>query len=588
MNLKNETQKDKQQRFFTEKKKINNYDINKIVVIDVETFKGLQANTKSFGFAGVYTLNFQKIFTDLDELKTWIFTKCKKKFVFCHNAIFDLQCIFGNLFENLDNKAIFNGSQFISAKCNDVTFLDSFNLLPMSLKKVGQSLGLEKLENTKIASGKLNKNNVSDIDYVYCLRDCEIVFKALDKFFTFLGFFKITVASCALEYFRQNYWNGSHYVHPLNEVFFESYCGGRVEAFKLGFVNCQVYDINSLYPSAMSNVVLPDFSNLKCRKNPDLETFLHILKNYEGCASIEVHHKKSYFGFLPLKKDNKLIFPTGNFTTTVNFLEIRFALEHNIIDIKNINYVVYGAKKETIFKEYVNEIYTERQNSSSEFEKLLWKLLLNALYGKFGSKPQKDFIYLEEFDNEFIEELERKGLEYKVSHFNKDRIDCRIEYEKEIKKYLSYSIISIASYITSYARVLLLKNALNNYPHVRYCDTDSLFIDTNHKFIGHLDNKILGAFKDEEKNVIEINGLKNYKYFNSDGQHHQTLKGVSKSSIWNESKQQYETVKFHKSKAGLINGQTGELYLQTKKISGDYSKREILFCKNTVPITLDE
>jgi DNA polymerase type B, organellar and viral len=42
-------------------------------------------------------------------------------------------------------------------------------------------------------------------------------------------------------------------------------------------------------------------------------------------------------------------------------------------------------KKEKIFDKYVDYFYEKKINSDNEIEKLIYKLLLNSLYGKFGS-----------------------------------------------------------------------------------------------------------------------------------------------------------------------------------------------------------
>jgi hypothetical protein len=72
----------------------------------------------------------------------------KDKYVFAHNAEFDLTGIFGNIIKNVDRSAVFNG-KFITANYKGIKFGDSMNIYPSSVKKIGEMLGSEKLENKK-------------------------------------------------------------------------------------------------------------------------------------------------------------------------------------------------------------------------------------------------------------------------------------------------------------------------------------------------------------------------------------------------------------------------------------------------------
>jgi hypothetical protein len=157
----------------------------------------------------------------------------------------------------------------------------------------------------------------------------------------------------------------------------------------------------------------------------------------------------------------------------------------------------------------------------------------------------------------------------------------------EQAKHSFFSIPTIASYVTSEARVMLLKNLVANEKNgVVYCDTDSIFLTGD--FVGDVSDD-LGSFKLEDKKVIEINGLKNYKYNDEKGETHVVLKGVSRGSTkvktnkWNQDV--YETQSFYKTKASLRQSkEAGRSYKRVKVITNNYDKREYFNDGTTRPL----
>src|SRR5690606_37551605 len=135
-----------------------------------------------------------------------------------------------------------------SAKFNGITFGDSMNIYPASVKKIGELIGLPKYENSKISTENLTPDNIQDQDIIYCIRDCEIVFTALRRIFEMTGSIKLTLPSLSMYDFRTNYLQNKLFYSELIDDFFESYYGGRCEAFRIGKVNASVFDVNSLYP----------------------------------------------------------------------------------------------------------------------------------------------------------------------------------------------------------------------------------------------------------------------------------------------------------------------------------------------------
>ncbi len=561
-------------------------------VFDTETTK-LEPIPKNFVFGVIYGWNFQKVIYTIQDFKNeFKKVKYKNKFIFAHNAEFDLLTIFGNLYKNLDSKAIFNG-KFITATKDGVKFCDSLNIYPSSLEKIGEIVGLKKLDNQKVKTNKLTKKNITENDIKYCIRDCEIIFNALLEIFENVGAIKMTISSLAMFDFRQNYIKENLFYSDLVDEFYNSYYGGRTECFKMGETNANVYDINSLYPYIMEKIIFPDVRNLKKETKVSVEYLHYLLKNYEGMCKIKVFHKDSYFGFLPFRSD-KLLFPIGTFETIVNFNELRFAIKHNIIDILNVEYVVYSNRMETIFKDFVNINYNLRVESKNELEKFIIKLKLNSLYGKFGQRMKYQSEYFEQIPFDIMLELDKTEKYYELKLFNEKRNDCFLILENEKYKNSFFSIPTFSSYITSEARIKLLQSLLDNEKNgVVYCDTDSVFLEG--EFIGDI-GKNLGQFKKENKTITEIRGLKNYCYYDLDKinpymfhvEQLETIKGINKNSIKIKDNVYINTQYFKTKESLRRNKESGTKKVTEKNLSNIYDKRIILQDgKNTLPLNFN-
>jgi len=571
-----------------------NSDINKLkfkfLVFDTET-TCLEPLPKNFVFGCLYGYNTKKTFYNVEDFKKEFAKKqYKDKYLFAHNAEFDLLTIFGNVFTKIDNAAIFNG-KFICAKYKEVTLADSMNIYPTSVAKLGELVNLPKLENTKVRSGRLTSKNITADDEKYCMRDCEIVYKALLEIFEMTGEVRVTLPSLAMYDFRRYYIDEDVMFDELVDEFYESYYGGRTEAFYIGKCDAKVYDINSMYPKAMASVTLPDVKHLHKTTCADVSFLMHCIFKYEGMCKVTVVHKPTYFGYLPYKaKINgtvKLLFPVGEFTTTVNFNELRFAVEQRVVTIKKVHSVVWANPMNNLFLDYINDNFEKRQAAETQLEKTIYKLKMNSLYGRFGMRMKMITTYYEMVPYNLITKLKEDGKYCDVKLFNSSRADCFLitENTKDVNSY--YSIPAISSYITSEARIFLLKNLIaNEKNNVVYCDTDSIFITGD--FIGNISDK-LGDFKKEEKKITEICGLKNYKYIDEHGEIHIVIKGVSRGSIKKETSRSteeiYESERYYKTIAALRqNHEAGTRYTMVKHITGNYDKRVVLNDGKTEPL----
>jgi hypothetical protein len=290
---------------------------------------------------------------------------------------------------------------------------------------------------------------------------------------------------------------------------------------------------------------------------------------------------------MKINGNEKLVFPVGEFETTINFNELRFGIKMGAIEVLSVNYVVYGNPIDSPFIDFINDTYKKRQQTENPLMRMIYKLLMNALYGRFAMRLKLTTTYYEDLPVQIITELKDEEKYYDLQIFNAERSDCYLLTENEKMKNSFFSIPTFSSYITSEARILLLKNLIANQNgknnNIVYCDTDSIFIAG--VFVGDC-AEALGAFKEESKRITEISGLKNYKYIDENDKEIIVIKGISRNSV-KISEGKYLTKKYYKTKGSLRQGkEAGESYEQVKELKHKYDKRIVLSDGNTKPIKL--
>ena len=351
---------------------------------------------------------------------------------------------------------------------------DSLKLLPFKVSKIAKDFGLPILK--------------LDLDYEdysitpkaieYISHDVRIVAMAL-KQIKEEGMLKMTTASCAYsQYTGMISKDAYNNCFPLLEDDFlnewrNAYRGGRTQVnpyYQEKILhNVRRYDINSMYPSIMHNEELPYGHPIKCEA--------------PGYYNFELYKINIAFtlkeGHLPtlLKKasvyaldDSYYVETEGVETLWVSNIDFELLERHyNIYYLEFIE--IYGFRTTTLlFKGYVNKWYA-RKSKDYGAKKVVDKLMLNSLYGKFGSK--------------------NSGY-HKIPYLNEEGV---VKYKhsevEEMKKYYLPIAIAITSYAHKYIDDGIIRAGIENFV---YCDTDSVHT------LGTLpedmvDNKELGKFK---------------------------------------------------------------------------------------------
>nr|WP_280924480.1 DNA polymerase [Nitrosopumilus ureiphilus] len=237
-----------------------------------------------------------------------------------------------------------------------------------------------------------NKKKIRD----YCLMDCimtrELADYWLDTFFNAYKFYTANwvssgyLAEKVLIYNDVDIPRFVDSAYEIQDLAWKSFYGGRFELIQRGFIGeCYIYDINSAYPYALT--FLPDITNGKwihsTRINPKASIgFFHIR------AFVSDQVKISPFPFRT--KNNRIIYPSGEFETFVTLEELKAVVDDPRIKYKIIESQQFIANQNTTypFKDFINSQYQKRlqlQKEQNVLERAI-KIILNSVYGKMAQR----------------------------------------------------------------------------------------------------------------------------------------------------------------------------------------------------------
>jgi len=423
----------------------------------------------------------------------------QNKLITATNLQFDFNGIYLEEDEFFNYDIIMKNGNYLM--CNDnelkIKFIDTLNYSKSSVEKLGELIGSKKMRKPKNLGEKAKtKQELYELKR-YNKQDCKISKEFMEYFQKAInelgGELKITIASCSMDLFRRKYLKKPIHHESINvrDLVFESYYGGRTEAFGRGRIKTLLknnkkeflyyLDFNSMYPYVMQKEY-PNPSS--CKRLTTFNNIEENIKKYHGVTKCDIGSPLWLkYPLLPYR-DDKLVFPLGTFTGTWNNIELRKALELGYKIIKVHEAIIY-TQTITPFKEWVNDLYNKRmkyKKDGNEIMSYASKIILNSLYGKFGSKTIEEV--------KFIDLWKKKRIRTGYYMQNPKDYESRFGYiikEKECEE--NYVIPIFASCVTAYSR-LELYDAIVKYDAV-YCDTDSVF-----------------TLKKPEKDETQLGGLK--------------------------------------------------------------------------------
>ena len=481
--------------------------LNRIFSSDFET-NNHEDDCRVWAWASCDINNTDNIYYGNDLESFMRFIKKGNQTHYFHNLKFDIQFILYYLFhhgftyseeykDDIFKTLISNNGLFYSL---DITyhvfddgnrwhtkFYDSLKKLPMSVSSIAKAFNLE--EQKEVIDYNLVREKGHELtkeEKSYIKNDVVIIAKAL-KIQHENNLKKMTIGSDALSDFKKIISTKKYeYLFPsLSKELYEdlkpSYKGGFTYVNKIHKKkyrkNILVYDVNSLYPSVMRYEKLPyDTPRFFEGKYEFDENYpLYIQKIF-----VNFKIKKNHIPTIQLKH-NFLFSQTEYLETSKNEvvtlhltnIELPLFLEH--YEILSIEYVCgYKFKAKTgFFDKYIDKWTNIKIESKKQGNFALYtiaKLMLNSLYGKFGSSIITT---------------------QKIPYLSEDDIVCYKKGEETEKDSL---YLPMAIFITSYARYKTISSAQKVYKNFCYADTDSI----------HLTN----ISKEEVEKLIEVDDYK--------------------------------------------------------------------------------
>lgn len=393
-----------------------------------------------------------------------------------------------------------------SVKIDDknITFRDSFNILPSSLLKLTNDFNVEhKKLKMDYELGKKDKGFEE-----YFKNDLIGLYEVLSDAIELTD--KLTIASNSMNVFLDKFYKekiSGNYI-KFDNIFRYGYYGGRVEIFKMLGSNLYYYDVNSLYPYVMQQFKYPII------KTNNYEYVSEYVPDKLGIYKIDVIVPDGLnIPVLPYRNSGKLLFPSGKFSGFYYSPEISKAIEMGYKI--NIRYGYIFKETDYIFREFVNYYYNIKKNAKGSKREIA-KLYMNSLYGKFGQRREQEVYSVVPADDYKFKETEV------IYPFSKFKI---IRQKKVI--FNPYIHSEIAGLVTSYARTHLYSIMQKcGFENIYYCDTDSIITSEKLPISDEL-----GKLKLEDK-IDEFIAISPKVYaYTINGVEHIKAKGIRSSSI---------------------------------------------------------
>ena len=347
-------------------------------------------------------------------------------------------------------------------------FRDSLKKLPMSVSEVAKAFKLSE------GKGDLDYAKPRPVGYVptadeldYLRRDVTIIAQAMATQYA-AGMSKLTVGADSLSMYKKLIGEKNFLrVYPTLPMSIDtdiraSYRGGFTYVnpkFQARVIDGpgMVFDVNSLYPSVMYNCDMPyghpqyfDGKYVEDSKMPLYVltvTFTAALKeNHIPCIQVKGANPFAAAVYLSVIDD-----PV---TLTVTSVDWQLWNDHYDIDVLYWGGGWKFKKMRGSFNNYIDKWNAVKAKSEGG-ERVIAKLHLNSLYGKFATNPDV---------TSKIPILDENG-------------DVRLVLGQTETRDPVYTPVGV--FITAYAREITIRAAQANYDIFMYADTDSLHLHTN-------------------------------------------------------------------------------------------------------------
>lgn len=421
--------------------------------------------------------------TDIESFINWCY-KHNNSNIYFHNLKFDGEFILSYLLLNgykyskekeskTFNTTISSAGQFYkieivfkryNTRLCKINIYDSLKKLPFSVKKIAEDFDLP------IKKGEIDYQAKREVGHIltdeeldYLRNDVEIMARALSMQFK-EGLKRMTIGADSLATFKKMLPKG-HFetLFPVLPVEIDS---DIRRAYRGGFTYCNkifqgkdvgrglVYDVNSMYPGVMYYEDMPCGVPIPFENEYEYDEMYPL---YIQKIKIDFEIKKDHIPVVQVKKSyfyndtEYLERSSGDVILWVTNIDLEVIKEQ--YDILYIEYLGGWKFKKVrgIFRDYIDKFMAIKKTSKGA-KRLLAKLLLNNLYGKFATNPD---------------------VTGKIPYLDEDDIVRYKLDEPEIKDPV-YTALGV--FITSYARAKTQRTAQALYDRFCYADTDSIHI----------------------------------------------------------------------------------------------------------------
>lgn len=425
-----------------------------------------------------------KIGNSLDEFMEWVFS-CQSDLYF-HNERFDGEFIVNWLLKhgfkweksglpNTFNTIISKSGQWYmldicmgykgKKKIHTVIY-DSLKKLPFPVKQIAKDFHLE------IRKGDIDYHEtrqvgheITDEEYAYIKNDIEIIADALNVQFG-QGLDRMTNGSDSLRGYKSSITTKMFdKLFPVLSLEMDknlrlAYRGGftwlneKYAEREIG--QGLVFDVNSLYPSQMYHRPLPFgeaiFFDGKYEYDKNYPLFIQHIR-------CEFQLKDGHIPTIQIKKnllfrENEYLKTSGDEAVDLYVTNIDLELIKEHYDLYDVEYCEGWKFQQKIglFKDFIDKWMYVKTHSDGAI-KLLAKLMLNSLYGKFASNPD---------------------VTGKVPYLKEDG---STGYKRGDEEYKNPIYTPMGIFITSWARYTTISTAQKCYDRIIYCDTDSMHLE---------------------------------------------------------------------------------------------------------------
>lgn len=448
---------------------------------------------KNFLIGGYYdSLEYHEFNNFENWLTTYLVCDDYPSIIYAHfGGIYDFMFVIDFLFKQSDpvsipENFIIQGKKILKFDVKTfnrrVTFIDSSGLFPFSLQELTESF---QVEHSKLSGlidfeeinkyEKQIKNHILHPNAVvsnkiatlvrklkkYLKYDCIGLYECLTKYSQqpFMeGKLSLTRSGQSFKVFKKYFEPDLPYIPNQVKAFSrKAYYGGRTEIFKPLYTNkrrpLNVYDINSLYPSCMHDFEYPsNFIGWSTSLELDSFSISHCVVKCPPTLSIPI---------LGTTIKGKFTFPTGVFEGHWTNYELLYAVKHGYSIERVIQTAIFD-NGGFIFRYFIQYFYSERINTKCPVQKILFKDLMNHLYGRLAINEEREQITLKQTATSKI-------------HSRLDYGDYEIRFYSDTKHIFTYSNPVLSCFVTSYARIRLYEFMKEVDFDVYYCDTDSIF-----------------------------------------------------------------------------------------------------------------